>query len=440
MLLLLLSLLGSCSNSQQLHHMASHGHSSPRHHHKKRPTPAQPLLSSNTSVAGNNHSDHASKPPPHQKQQHNDPHVLPQPPTAAAAGCTTTRRYTSSPWEKLWLDNVRAWQRSKQICDELDRRQVTYMKKFMTALCSSATNDPKWCALDDSGAKIFYNKEANLYTNKRPMSVRNIHAPRPVVPRDEEIFSFFTATTRCCSRMSNSTRGNCTYERRREYIEPLVSHLRHPLAKCQKPFYYGRKRPWLTTTRCFVVPPPPSLVSSLVDAGAKFYYFDAGATEWNSTKKLGGSSLEYFTSVFGRHGIDFDLVEAWEGSAAGNFFEKSIPDVYKNRTIFHHEYISTTPGKAPFVPSIIKERARKDDYVVFKLDIDSKAVETAIVEFLLVSEDLDWIDEFIWEHHVDNYLMNPNWANTIDETKDIRDSYAYFLKLRKRGIRAHSWV
>ena len=46
--------------------------------------------------------------------------------------------------------------------------------------------------------------------------------------------------------------------------------------------------------------------------------------------------------------------------------------------------------------------------MLFKLDIDSKEVEAAIVDYLLsdTNDDLDYIDEFLWEHHVDNYLMS----------------------------------
>jgi len=55
-------------------------------------------------------------------------------------------------------------------------------------------------------------------------------------------------------------------------------------------------------------------------------------------------------------------------------------------------------------------------------------------------KDLGLVDEFLWEHHVDNYLMAPHWAHTQDMNKTIADSYTYFVSLRQRGVRAHSWV
>jgi hypothetical protein len=50
------------------------------------------------------------------------------------------------------------------------------------------------------------------------------------------------------------------------------------------------------------------------------------------------------------------------------------------------------------------------------------------------------VDEFLWEHHVTNYLMDPFWGHAQDKTRTIADSYHYFLRLWQRGIRAHSWV
>jgi len=50
--------------------------------------------------------------------------------------------------------------------------------------------------------------------------------------------------------------------------------------------------------------------------------------------------------------------------------------------------------------------AKKSDYVLFKLDIDSGPVEQGTVDFLLddANDEIEYIDEFLWEHHVDNYV------------------------------------
>jgi len=67
-------------------------------------------------------------------------------------------------------------------------------------------------------------------------------------------------------------------------------------------------------------------------------------------------------------------------------------------------------------------------------------VDTAIVDYMLAWHNLNLIDEFVWEHHVDNYLMAHHWRSSQDMNKSIADSYSYFLKLRHKGVRAHSWI
>ncbi len=75
----------------------------------------------------------------------------------------------------------------------------------------------------------------------------------------------------------------------------------------------------------------------------------------------------------------------------------------------------------PFVPSVIKSMTAKDDYVIFKLDIDSGEVERGTVEYPLSHpKDLAYIDEFLWEHHVeDNYIMKHAWKNSTDSQLPI---------------------
>ena len=87
-------------------------------------------------------------------------------------------------------------------------------------------------------------------------------------------------------------------------------------------------------------------------------------------------------------------------------------------------------------------RASKDDYVLFKLDIDNGPVEIAVVNHLLSTSnnDLQWIDEFVWEHHCKNYLMARWWGPSQDKRYSISASYQLFLRFRRQGVRAHSWV
>ena len=211
-----------------------------------------------------------------------------------------------------------------------------------------------------------------------------------------------------------------------EYIEPLVSHLRHPLARC----HFADKNDVLLVDRSYVLPG--------FDKSRRTYLFDVGASSWNTG--AGGPSLSYFAAVWKRYGVDWDHIEAWEGSTDNATFYKTVPTEWLSKVSYHNEWVSTSPVQSPFVPLIIESRANLTDYVVFKLDIDSKSVESEIVKYMMKWDKLQLVDEFLWEHHVDNYLMASNWGSSQDMTKKISDSYEYFLFLRHKGVRAHSWV
>ena len=52
-----------------------------------------------------------------------------------------------------------------------------------------------------------------------------------------------------------------------------------------------------------------------------------------------------------------------------------MPPLFKERTIYNQQWISSTPAKAPFLPTVIRETTRKEDYVLLKIDIDNGEIE-----------------------------------------------------------------
>jgi hypothetical protein len=65
-----------------------------------------------------------------------------------------------------------------------------------------------------------------------------------------------------------------------------------------------------------------------------------------------------------------------------------------------------------FLPSVMGNMTELEDYVFFKLDIDSGEIERGIVDFILSSsDDIQHVKEFVWEHHVaGNYIMASIWG------------------------------
>ena len=321
------------------------------------------------------------------------------------------RVYHSSEWELLWLENIHLWQENG-ICEAL-QQQKTQIRLFMNSTCCART-DTNWCMIDDSVHRFWYNTVSTHIQVEKPSEIIYVLPIQRISPEDKKIWSWFEVT--------NTATGSTSYE----FIEPLVSHLRHPLAKCR----FAEKTDLLIVDRSYILPG--------FDRSHTSFLFDAGASSWNAG--AGGPSLSYFASVWNRYGVHWDHIEAWEGKTSASDFYKTVPTEWKARTTYHHEWISTHPRQTPFIPSIIELKTQEDAYVVFKLDIDSKHVETAIVEYMLAWEHLHLIDEFVWEHHVNNYLMAPDWKFSQDMNKSISDSYMYFLSLRRKGVRAHSWV
>ncbi len=309
----------------------------------------------------------------------------------------------------MWLENIQGWQKGG-ICKALDE-QHEYVRAFMNDTCSARTDTP-WCLIDDSVHQVWYHTVDGRVQEQKPGEIRKVDELKPILPSDRKIWSWFART--------DMITGKFEYE----YIEPLVSHLRHPLARC------GPHGELFVIDRSYVLPG--------VSDKKKAYLFDAGASSWSDG--AGGPSLSYFAQVWSRHGFVWERIEAWEGSTPTAKFYSTVPPAWKSKTEYHHEWISTTPSKHPFVPSVIQGKVTQEDHVVFKLDIDSKAVETAVVDYLLTWNNLGLIDEFVWEHHVNNYLMASNWGDSQDMSMSVADSYQYFLKLRQRGVRAHSWV
>lgn len=95
---------------------------------------------------------------------------------------------------------------------------------------------------------------------------------------------------------------------------------------------------------------------------------------------------------------------------------------------------------------MIKRIANPEDFLVFKLDIDSAPIEEPIVQSLLADDPENggasaFIDELMFEHHVNFFPMNGAWAIAADSKKDgdLLTSYNVFRNLRRKGIRSHSW-
>mmetsp|Transcript_47599 Transcript_47599/g.113126 ORF Transcript_47599/g.113126 Transcript_47599/m.113126 type:complete len:431 (-) Transcript_47599:58-1350(-) len=224
--------------------------------------------------------------------------------------------------------------------------------------------------------------------------------------------------------------NSCTQEVQYTFIEPLAGVLRHP-STC---FDYLKKlrKDWLIVDQWNLHK------NDVFDQ--KFYYYDAGASVWNAG--AGGASQGWFDSVYANKCANFDGYWMWEMKEHNQtIVMDQVPDFVKPKYHWFNIPAAIQKDHADSPLRHIRETATKEDYVMFKLDIDRNQVEEAIVRELLSDPELmELIDEFFWEHHINMYPMTQAWRRTISENATQRDSIGFFRTLREHGIRAHSWV
>ena len=230
--------------------------------------------------------------------------------------------------------------------------------------------------------------------------------------------------------------NTCTGLTEKIPIEPLASFLRHPLAICSP----GADADLILDKSYLLIP-------FAHEVGANHSYkwlFDAGASTYDTG--AGGASQSWFVNTYRSRGYEFDRIIGWEAAPTEPERQWSaVPADIKRKTSWYNIPATTEVGGADNPLTFIKELTKPEDYVVFKLDIDAPAVEVALVQQLMSDPEL-WalVDDFFFEHHVAGSPMQSNGWGDLSKSKtpmgDIEDSYAIFMFLREKGIRAHSWV
>lgn len=231
----------------------------------------------------------------------------------------------------------------------------------------------------------------------------------------------------------------------RVYIEPLVAFLRHPLAHC---IGHGGAMENGVMDKSFLLVPSSSEVR--FDATTN-WLFDIGSGLYSTADTNGhgareGSSQAWFVETYKERGIVFDRILAWEANEMKPSLQwSSIPDDVKRITSWYNIPVQAEKGHSDNPWTFVKHLAKVHDYVVVKLDIDTPSVEIALVQQLLSDPELlELVDEFFFEHHTHgNPMQHMGWGDLTQSSaglSSITDSYKLFSELRRRGVRAHSWI
>lgn len=148
-------------------------------------------------------------------------------------------------------------------------------------------------------------------------------------------------------------------------------------------------------------------------------------------------------SEYEKFGFLFDHIFAFEIT-----FNDPI-DVYTNLLpekyfmAYHWINVGVNPedgNKLNPINSIL-EKFDEDDFIVFKLDVDTAWVEYPLALQLLKGGTNGTyhrlVDQFYFEHHVHLKELAPYWGRGLNGT--IKDSLDLFYGLRSKGIPSHFW-
>lgn len=290
--------------------------------------------------------------------------------------------YVPSSLEQQWHDNSHAW--ADAFCDRL----------------------------------ALFEKDVDVWLQGVSLQAQN-HAATAM---DAAIFSSFQHTYDCEGI-------NVTYT---TYIEPLSHGLRHPRALC------GVNASTPDDSQLFNTSYIVYATTSDADLGARGQRCLGRACQKMLISVGGGDSDDNsFQETYRQRGIEFDRILQWRAD-----IPSSDGQHREQRPYQHFDLNGVADPANRFSPlRLIKEITQPGDFVAFKLDIDDYGIEHAIVKDMLNDEAvLRLVDEFLYEDHVQFAPMLQYWGGSAHPHRTLSDSYDLFSQIRRKGIRAHSWV
>ena len=321
--------------------------------------------------------------------------------------------YVGSPWELYWYDNIDVLQ--KNVCAVL--LQADQTNKSIEMLEHIAT-------------------------------VRQSMFNRSSMVNPNELFSKMFYRMECPSAHSTLVV---------QEIEPLVGLLRDPLTICsgfnatipskfvvseddamqsKRFILLAPSSPYFNYTP--IVPIPPWISHQ---HGKKFL-FDIVSSYFNGRPELDnvGSaiSVRWFYEYFQQNSLRFDRIIAFErGELAPKIAWDQLPEDLMTVYTLINAAVESSGKYNPL--NMLQTLVKPEDYVLFKLDIDSFDLEKNLIDQIIENQTLhSLIDEIFFEMHVSVPEMEPYWSFTIGPAQ-LKDTYLLFTKLRQLGIRMHSW-
>ena len=215
----------------------------------------------------------------------------------------------------------------------------------------------------------------------------------------------------------------------RQYVEPLVGHMRHPygLPECVPS---GQTRVDVQSRDYILFGGASASTLARLYPGRK-YLFDAGTRNY-------ASSLDYLFNTYAAMGIQFDQIFAWEMKPFNHIeYWAGVPDDAVPRLHLYNTPVNATPGSKMNPLRIIRQLYRPGDLIVFKLDIDDDLVETSLVDQIAADSDLEsMISEMFFEKHYHAKEMESYFKVPATKYPAALNKLA---QLRRLGLHIHYW-
>jgi hypothetical protein len=363
-----------------------------------------------------------------EQELEDDPNIAPSEPNR--------RRFVSyqqSEWEQYWFNQLSRFTAASELCKEI--MNSPQLEEYLDLLCITRAPEPheKWCYFHDYNAHfMWFNSDSSnfqVYVDSLPPELQDV----PDLPAKPNSVNF--EDTERWDKIASKFIFNDdkTGEEYYEYIEPLVGHLRFPVAGCLVNY------PELFDFPSYVIPPPNF---DHVD-GRKVLY-DVGSKDW--------SRMQYLMEEWRAHGLDhFDFILSYATSEddadSGDLFMSTVnspPDTTVHR---NHADLVGQPSDDPsqlFLLDVISDQTRQEDYVILKLDRANANLKQHLVIYLMEHPEVH-VDEVLWEMNANGNTALQPWFDhnlNFDEIANmsIEDAYKMLLHLRFRGVRSHSWV
>jgi len=235
-----------------------------------------------------------------------------------------------------------------------------------------------------------------------------------------DIFSTMTYSTTC---QDGVTMVNT------HYIEPLLGLTRHPYAVCTSESVWNLDYILLESFQ-------DNLFYQRMNESGQIQYIgmDLGASTWGSS---GVTNTNWFFAQYEKRRVNFDRMLMWEGLKYECSKIWKFPPQYTSSFQYFQFYADLDPNTDGNPLRVLHKIARKEDFVMLKLDIDQPNELRIVIAMLENLNAMAVVDEFFFEHHTTTPVMTYWWGDAV--ACDLSDTYNIFLELRKSGVRAHGW-